>query len=507
MKIILLLGFILCHQFLSARILHVGSGQPYANLQQAASNAQSGDTIFVHSGVYQGGQYITNLRGTPSAWITILAESNTSVIFRGGTEAWHLTDAAYLRIEGFVFESQTGNGVNIDDGGSYDTPAHHITIERCEWRAMNATGNNDQLKLSGLDSFTVANCRFLNGSAGGSAVDMVGCHWGVFERNYFENAGSNCIQTKGGSQYIRIERNRFINGGQRALNIGGSTDPQYFRPITANFEASHVAVYANIFTGSMAPVAYVGAVNCEVVNNTIYRPDKWAVRILQETVGPNYLPCGNNIFRNNIVFITNVAANATLNIGPNTAPETFIFTNNLWFNVDNAGWQGPNLPVAETNGIIGRDPKFRNAVSGDFAILATSPAIGRGMQVQNPISDFAMSRFNTPRSIGAYEGNIPTALGNTKQEQRGFQLLQNYPNPVFSRDASAVTIRFTIPTSGNVCLTFYHSSGQQIRTLIDDALHEGVHAITFRVDEFPIGLYFYRLEMNGMMQMRAMSIL
>lgn len=506
-KIVLLLALVLSQQLLPARILHVGSGQPYANLQQAASNAQAGDTIFVHSGVYPGGQYMTNLRGTPSAWITILAESNTSVIFRGGTEAWHLTDAAYLRIDGFIFEAQTGNGVNIDDGGSYATPAHHVVMENCEWRAMNATGNNDQLKMSGVDSFVVSKCRFLNGSTGGSAIDMVGCHWGVFENNYFENAGSNCIQSKGASQYIRIERNRFINGGQRALNIGGSTDPQFFRPLNANFEASHIFVYSNIFTGSMAPIAYVGAVNCEVVNNTIYRPDKWAIRILQETVGPNYLACGNNIFRNNIVFISNAAASSTLNIGGNTKPETFVFSNNLWFNVDNVIWQGPNLPVTETSGIIGSNPLFRNAVSGDFTLLATSPAIGKGMQVQNPVSDFAMSRFNTPRSIGAYEGNIPTALSNVERGQPRFQLHPSFPNPVFSSDASAATIRFVIPTAGNVRLTMYHSSGQKIGTLIDDVLHKGAHAITLRVDELPSGLYFYRLEMNGMMQMRAMNIL
>lgn len=441
MKNLFLLFIIaLFNQSLHARILHVGAGQSYPNLQQAASVAQAGDTIFVHAGVYQGGQYISNLQGTSSAWITIQSEQPTSVIFRGGSEAWHLTDAAYLRIEGFIFEAQTGNGVNIDDRGSYATPSHHIIIENCEWRAMSATGNNDQLKLSGVDSFLVSGCRFLNGSAGGSSVDMVGCHWGIFEQNHFENAGSNCIQSKGGSQYILIERNRFINGGQRSLNIGGSTDPQYFRPINANFEASHIAVYSNIFTGSMAPISYVGAVNCEVVNNTFYKTDKWAIRILQETVGANYLECGNNIFRNNIVFIGNAAANPTINIGPNTKPETFIFSNNLWFNADNASWAGPNLPVTESNGIINRNPMFINAASGNFSIQATSPAVGKGMSVQNPEFDYALNRFNTPRSIGAYEGNIPTAIGSASISPDQMQLYQNYPNPF----SSSTTIKLPL---------------------------------------------------------------
>src|SRR5688500_8995520 len=148
----------------SATLLEVGSGYPYTNLEAAANDAAPGDTILVHEGTYPGGIYIANLQGTESDWIYILAAPGETVIYDGGTNAWQFTDAAYLHISGFIFQHQVGNGVNFDDGGSYETPAHHVVFDNCEFRDMNASGNNDLLKLSGLDSFEIRNCLFFNGS-------------------------------------------------------------------------------------------------------------------------------------------------------------------------------------------------------------------------------------------------------------------------------------------------------------------------------------------------------
>ena len=242
-------------------------------------------------------------------------------IVQGGSNAVQLSDPAYLHLEGFVFQQQTGNGFNTDDGGSYDTPAHHLRFVQCTFRDMAASGNNDLLKLSGLDHFEIRQCTFLNGAAGGSGVDMVGCHYGVIAGNFFENMGSNAIQCKGGTEYIRIEGNWFENAGQRTLNLGGSTGLAFFRPDTAHFEAANLQVYANVFIGSWAPIAYVGSVYVEVANNTFYKPQNWVVRILQETVDPErFVECGDNTFVNNIIYLGNSISTET-NIGPNTRPD------------------------------------------------------------------------------------------------------------------------------------------------------------------------------------------
>lgn len=364
---------------LSAMTRHVGAGQTYTSLTQAVAVTVSGDTIMIHAGSYSGGVPIVNLHGTAANRIYIISAPSETVIFNGGVHSWHMTDAAYVLIRGIIFQQQTGNGFNIDDGGSYSTPSHHIVFESCTFRDIQATGNNDLLKMSGVDFFEIRDCTFLNGSAGGSGIDMVGCHEGLISGNRFQNQGSNSIQVKGGSKNIRIENNFFKNGGQRTLNLGGSTNLQLFRPTDARFEAAGLTVYSNIFIGSDAPIAFVGCVQTEVTNNTIYLPQKWAIRILQETVDTSrFYPCGNNSFTNNIIYHDS-RVSSDCNVGPNTNPQSFSFSNNLWYHSQNAAWHGPELPVTDVNCIIGKDPLFNDADSGDFTLKQLSPAAGKGM--------------------------------------------------------------------------------------------------------------------------------
>jgi hypothetical protein len=481
-----------------ARVLPIGGGG-YGGLEAAAADARPGDTILFRSGTHSGGAFVADLQGTPDAWITITGEAGA--LISGGGNAFQLSDPAYLRITHLAFDAQTGNGVNIDDGGTYQTPAMHLLIENCEWRGINATGNNDMLKMSGVDSFTVRECRFIDGSPGGSMIDMVGCHGGLFESNRFENGGSNCIQAKGGTQYIRIERNEFYNGGQRAINIGGSTGLAYFRPIDAPFEASHVLVIANIFTGAEAPIAYVGAVSCAVVNNTIYLPGKWAVRILQESTDTRFEKCGGNTFLNNIVVLDNRAAAPTFNIGPGTAPETFQFRNNLWYNVDNGSWGGPNVPTPDMDGLVGQDPRLRAPalVDGDFSLAQGSPAIGAGTPMSAPATDFLGQTFNIPPSIGAIEGNPRTSVSQGPPTAKDFDV-SIYPNPA----RIEAQVRISGITGSHVTLRLYDSGGRQLGTWVRDAV-TGEVAVPLQLDAYPGGQYFLAVT-SGEAQFRMLTL-
>lgn len=396
-------GFLLLTQLGGSTTIYVGPQENHRSIQSAAAVAQPGDTILVRTGTYSQRENIVELKGDPFQSVYLLAERRGQVIFQGGTEAWHLSDCEYLVIDGFVFHGQTGNGVNIDDAGTYNTPTHHIHLRHCIFRDMDASGNNDLLKLSGLDDFKIEFCQFLNGSSGGSGIDMVGCHNGAIRANEFENMGSNAIQAKGGTQYIRIYQNSFVNAGFRAVNLGGSTGLAFFRPQDAPFEAADLMVRANTFVGSDAPIAYVGSTRVTVENNTIYLPGVWVYRILQENVDPSrFIECGDNIFRNNLV-IADSRLRRDFNIGPNTRPETFIFENNLWYNLDDPNWDPAN-PGMERSEITGVNPEVRDAPNGDFQLEPGSAAIGAGRDHNLSYFDRRGKRFNTPPSIGAFEG-------------------------------------------------------------------------------------------------------
>lgn len=484
MKSILLSVLLVLFYFsINAATLHIGNGFPYANLEQAAIDALPGDTILFHEGTYSGGQYIFELQGTANAWIYITNVTNETVIIEGGNNAIQFVDPAYLHISGLIFQYQIGNGLNTDDGGDYSTPAHHVIFENCTFQDISANGNNDLLKLSGLDFFEVRNCTFLNGADGGSGVDMVGCHNGVIKDNFFENMGSNCIQAKGGTQHIRIEGNFFRNGGSRTLNLGGSTGLQFFRPDTAHFEAADLQVYSNIIVGSWAAVAFVGSVNVEVVNNTIYNPENWVIRILQETVDPDrFLECGDNTFRNNIVYLGNNLSTET-NIGPNTVPETFTFSNNLWYNFDNPNWSGPNIPVEDLNNILNQDPLFTDPDNEDFNIPTNSPATSNGFAVVDPKLDFFDNGFANPPSIGAIEANPISNIYDSKLIDSEVVIL--FPNPTDGQ----LNIQFSAPMKGEIKITVFNQVGRNIEYFEI----ENQNSTRLDLDLIP-GLYFMKIE-------------
>jgi hypothetical protein len=475
-KIFALLLF--CSAYLSAdaTILHVGPAQTYTTLGQAAAAAKPGDTIMIQGGTYSGGTSISDLQGTSTAVITIMPAPGDTVIYSGGSNGWHLTDAAYLRIYNIIFEKQTGNGFNIDDGGSYATPTHHVLFERCTFRNINATGNNDLLKLSGLDNFELRSCVFVNGAAGGSGADMVGCHNGVFKNCHFENMGSNAIQAKGGTQHILMEGNFFKNCGQRAVNLGGSTGLAFFRPIDAPFEAADLQVYSNVFIGSTAPIAYVGCVRVQVINNTIYNPGNWVIRILQETVDTaRFAKCGDNTFRNNIIY-RGSGLSTDCNVGSNTDPKSFHFSNNLWYHYQNSSWTGPNLPVVDSNNIIGSNPLFKNIPNEDFSIGMSSPAAAKGYTLVNPVYDRAGNAFAPKRSIGAYEADIAA-----------------HTLPV-----SPVSCK-VFPNPFNTQFQVQISNGQESEIILYDIVFRKqlqqvfTHSVSLSTAQIPAGIYMYQI--------------
>jgi hypothetical protein len=392
-------------------VIEVGPGKTYATPEAAALVANPGDTILIFPSIYSAGNFISNLHGNENQYIYFIGVDPETVIFAGGTEGLHFSDISYIHIEGLRFTGHTGNGMNIDDGGTFDTPTHHVRVINCHFYDMGAQGNNDFLKMSGVDQFWVSECSFVNAADGGSGIDMVGCHDGKIEKCTFKDMGSNSIQAKGGTQFIEITQNWFEDGGQRALNLGGSTGLQFFRPQNATFEAADLDVYANVFIRGWAPIAYVGCVRVHVVNNTIIDPENWVMRILQETVDINrFSPCGDNSFTNNIVYFDNTLS-TSVNIGPNTNAPSFAFKNNLWYNYVNPSNSTPNLPTTETNRIAGLDPLFVDASTFDYALSENSPAVDKGTETIYT-TDFNGSIVPQGLSIdiGAYELGMISSL-------------------------------------------------------------------------------------------------
>lgn len=328
-------------------------------LEAALAEAKPGTTILLTPGTYQGGLTARDLSGEKGKPITIAgAQRNNQPVFSGGKTGLHFTDPRHLELRNFIVSGATANGLNIDDGGSFDSPAQDVKLSGLTLREIGGRGNHDGIKFSGGRDFQIEHCRIDRWGEGGSAIDMVGCHNGRISACEFEHHAqahsANGVQAKGGSQNIDIRRCHFKNAGGRAVNLGGSTGADYFRPANAKFEAANLTVADCFFEGSMAPIAFVGIAGANVSNNTILHPQRWIARILQENTQPHLVSCRDGRFERNFVAFHSNEVRSMLNIGPATQKATFRLIGNEWLCLDgsSSGKKLLSFTIPETDSIF-----------------------------------------------------------------------------------------------------------------------------------------------------------
>jgi hypothetical protein len=348
-----------------------------AGLRRAVAEARPGTTIRVASGEYAGGVFACDLQGEAGRPIVIrAADPSHPPVFRGGNSAFHLARVSHVELRDLVGEGATENGINVDDGGDLENPSRHVVLSGLTIRDVGPDGNRDGIKLSGLADFLVEGCTIERWGRGGSGVDMVGCRDGEVVGCTFRHGdeeGASGVQMKGGTRDVIVRRCRFEHAGQRAVNLGGSTGLAFFRPRPEGFEAKDLTVEDCTFLGSGAAVAFVGVDGATVRRNVIYRPKSWAFRILQETRDEGFVPSrGGRIEGNLIVFRADEWKGAA-NVGTGTAPETFGFAANAWYALDAPPRSKPTLPVAETGGVYGVEPRFIDAPAGDLRLHPDFP--------------------------------------------------------------------------------------------------------------------------------------
>ncbi len=101
---------------------------------------------------------------------------------------------------------------------------------------------------------------------------------------------------------------------------------------------------------------------------------------------------------------------------------------------------------------------------------------------------------------GSYEySNVAEASVDAPAK---FNLAQNYPNPF----NPTTKIDFTVPSNSNVKLTVYNVLGQQIVVLVNGFLKSGSHSVDFNAVGLNSGLYFYKLESNGVSLVKKMML-
>jgi hypothetical protein len=100
-----------------------------------------------------------------------------------------------------------------------------------------------------------------------------------------------------------------------------------------------------------------------------------------------------------------------------------------------------------------------------------------------------------------YSKSIEVQVGAMPDE---FTVSQNYPNPF----NPTTTIEFTLAQDSKVLLKVYNVLGQEVATLFDGEMQAGIlHRIPFNASRLSSGIYFYRLEAKGNVQVKKLVLM
>ncbi|WP_193211897.1 right-handed parallel beta-helix repeat-containing protein [Luteolibacter marinus] len=330
-------------------------------LAAALRGIASGDVLKIGPGEYGGGHFVTGIEN-----LTVEAsDPDQPPEFTGGKEAWHFSKCPGLTLRNLRCRGQSGNGINLDDGGRREQPVTGVTIEGVVVEDTGPVGNFDAIKCSGLDGLIIRSCKIQGW--GGQAIDLVGCHKVLItgcsisgKPGFSQHTGP---QFKGGCEDVTIEKCRFKDAGERPIQAGGSTGLDFFRPPGAKYEARRIVIRGNVIEGGTCACAFTGVDGAEFTGNTVRGPEKWIFRMLQETREPGFAPCRNIVVKDNSFLFERAKVKSEINIGPGTSPETSRFEGNRWFAADQPDRSAPVLPVEEKDGTYGRPPQ--PAQSGD----------------------------------------------------------------------------------------------------------------------------------------------
>jgi Secretion system C-terminal sorting domain len=98
-----------------------------------------------------------------------------------------------------------------------------------------------------------------------------------------------------------------------------------------------------------------------------------------------------------------------------------------------------------------------------------------------------------PASDGAADGGLPKTAEPGSSLPMQFSLFEAYPNPF----NPSTTIRFGLPSAGNVSLIIYDVLGREITSLARGTLDAGYHTATWNASSVASGVYFARLTVTN----------
>lgn len=98
--------------------------------------------------------------------------------------------------------------------------------------------------------------------------------------------------------------------------------------------------------------------------------------------------------------------------------------------------------------------------------------------------------------------SLSTGINEIGENAKGFQLFQNYPNPIIKSTA----IKYHVPVSGHYQLDVFDIQGNELCKLVDKEQSAGDHTVSFDAEGLSSGTYVYKLFGNNISLEKEMIV-
>ena len=411
------------------------SSEPFRTIKKGVSRLKAGDILYVHTGTYVERVFVGE-SGTENAPITIMAYPGDSPVIDGQeslpSSDWSALvqiEGSYVHFSGFEVKNSNINGI-YKGGMGVVLHGHHNILSK-----MNVHHTWENGVLIKGDHCIVEDCIIwqaarsnssnpgsVNWSSGLSAArstaDGITTN-AVLRRNTVYNNWGEGLSTYEAEGTI-IEDNIIYDNWSVNLYISDSHDVLAQRNIIYNTSNNIVGQRRPVTLGDEKSSVPRSA-NNTLINNFIYNADLWAfwstvvpgsgldnVLIANNTIVDGQIIIGNNPFDGVINKSALICNNIFIN--ENGSPwntkgslSNLTFSNNLW--------SAPTVNSLSSDGDIIGDPmlaKTGNTDPGELTVdycrlLVTSPAINKGILLDNITFDIIGTPRDSTPDIGAFE--------------------------------------------------------------------------------------------------------
>jgi hypothetical protein len=426
--------------------LHRGTkDEPFLTISKGISKLGAGDTLFVFEGIYVETIYVGQ-SGSISSPVTIMAYPGDVPVIDGEDilpandgEDLVLIEGDYVHLSGFEVRNSNINGNRKGGGGvmlqGEYTRASKLNVHHIWEHGIIAKGN-----YSTVEECTVWECASSNKktpgspdagywstgiSAGRSPVDGITRNAVLRGNICFNNWGEGLSSFE--ADGVLIEDNITFDNWSVNLYVSDTRNALVQRNLIYNTYGNAVGQRRPMTLGDELADKPRSANNI-IVNNILYNADLWA---FWSTVVP-----GSGL--ENVIIANNTIINGQLEIGASSEDQvenvSALVCNNIFMNEMELPWEvmGPLSNITFLNNLWSVEPPIALRASGDitgnpditeegstlfgeltgtyFKLRHTSPAIDKGVQLEEVMDDYFKTKRKGNPDMGAHEYNEVTGF-------------------------------------------------------------------------------------------------